>query len=155
MIHDINLIRFIRESNTIEAIHREPTEQEFHVHKMLLTTKQITVQDVEAFVYVVAGAPIRDKLGMDVRVGNHVAPPGSPNIVLDLEKILQSVNQKHTNPYTTHVKYETLHPFMDGNGRSGRALWLKMMVRYGWEGHLGFLHEWYYQSLSGARKRGK
>ena len=155
MIHDINLVRFIEESNMIENIHREITEEEFKAHKMILSSRPVVIDDVKDFVKVVADAPIRDQVGMQVYIGNHVPPPGGPHIVDELEKILQSVNQKHANPYMTHVKYETLHPFLDGNGRSGRALWLKMMVRGGWEGHISFLHMWYYQSLSGARKRDK
>ena len=154
-IHDHELWLFIRESNKIEDIHREPTETEFIAHKTLLGLKKVRVQDVERFVFLVADAEIRSKLGMNVTVGNHIPPVGGPHIVDGLEKILQAVNHKHSNPYTTHVKYETLHPFLDGNGRSGRALWLKMMVRNGYDGSLGFLHMWYYQSLDGARKRDK
>ena len=47
----------------------------------------------------------------------------------------------------THVRYELLHPFLDGNGRSGRALWLWLMG----QAPLGFLHTFYYQTLSAAR----
>lgn len=157
MIHDLSLMRFIEESNYIEGITRDVTEDEFRMHKFMLDEdkRRITVHDVTQFVTVVAGAELRDRIGLNVRVGDHIAPPGGPDIKDQLEKILQSVNQKHTNPYTTHVKYETLHPYTDGNGRSGRALWLRMMVNRGWTGGMTFLHTWYYQSLSGARKRSK
>ena len=48
--------------------------------------------------------------------------------------------------------YEMLHPFMDGNGRSGRALWAWMMLRLGQDPFaLLFLHRFYYQTLENSR----
>jgi hypothetical protein len=114
--------------------------------------KRITPYVLRAFVQIVADAPLRDRVGLDVMVGNHRPPVGGPHVTDALEKVLQGVNDKNANPYTIHAKYETLHPFMDGNGRSGRVLWLWMMARKGYDGSLGFLHLWYYQSLSNFRE---
>ena len=50
------------------------------------------------------------------------------------------------SPFAVHVAYENLHPFMNGNGRSGRALWLWHMGGIE-KVPLGFLRTWYYQSL--------
>ncbi len=56
------------------------------------------------------------------------------------------------SPFEAHVAYEKSHPFMDGNGRSGRAIWAWMMQREGLDPYsLQFLHRWYYQSLNAAR----
>lgn len=70
--------------------------------------------------------------------------------MFDLEQILSRAHRGST-PYDVHQQYETLHPFTDGNGRSGRALWLWQMIRDGQRAQLGFLHTWYYQSLREAR----
>ena len=47
-------------------------------------------------------------------------------------------------------RYETLHPFMDGNGRSGRILWAWQMIEHNIAPglSLGFLHAYYYQTLA-------
>lgn len=144
---------FIRESNRIEGIHRAPTRAEIAAHDTILNLPIIQAKDLVDFVAVIApGKLLRTQTGMDVRVGNHVAPRGGPEILPCLESVLTRANMT-TDSYTIHRDYETLHPFMDGNGRSGRALWLWMMMRTGNTGSLalGFLHVWYYQSLQASR----
>lgn len=84
--------------------------------------------------------------------GNHVPPAGDITIRTRLEDILNDANaafDKQQAAYEIHQRYEHLHPFTDGNGRSGRMLWIWMMR----EAPLGFLHTWYYQSLSNWRKK--
>lgn len=51
-------------------------------------------------------------------------------------------------PFDAHRLYENIHPFVDLNGRTGRAIWLHQMSQkpYDFEPH--FLHIWYYQSLN-------
>lgn len=82
----------------------------------------------------------------DVRVGNYVAPASGPMIERRLENILVEASELGSRSLV-HKKYETLHPFTDGNGRSGRALWLWMFWRQeGWT-PTSFLRWWYYDSL--------
>lgn len=153
---DPRLIAFVRESNRIEGITRAPRAAEIEAHERLLDLPEIQVRDLEAFVSACQpGAVLRRLEGMNVLVGNHRPPPGGPGIVKELEWILDAACVRK-DPYLIHHAYETLHPFMDGNGRSGRALWAwQMTSAVGMSGlRLGFLHAWYYQSLQHGAGRG-
>ncbi|HEY4355933.1 MAG TPA: Fic family protein [Acidobacteriaceae bacterium] len=143
------LLHFIRESNRIEAITREPTDEEVQAHASLLEKQHIEIEDLETFVAAVApGNVLRAKRGLDVRVGGHLPPPGGTQIINMLSDVLSF--QHASTPFAVHCNFERLRPFTDGNGRSGRALWLWMMKRqsrYEYALKLGFLHAWYYQTL--------
>lgn len=176
----MSLINFIRESNKIENILREPTEQEINAHELLLDFSEIKIKDLEIFVEEICGKPLRTKKGMNVRIGNHTPIPGGSEVRDQLAILLKEIYNGLITPYEGHQRYETLHPFMDGNGRSGRVLWLwHMHNEYGVDNlepvyARGFLRTWfkevdkmhdpdfgmtfdelrriYYQSLSAVRK---
>lgn len=134
---------FVRESNRIEGIHRDPTSEEIAAHKIFLSLTNPTIEDMCAFVKVCAPhAELRNKEGMDVRVGNYIPPRGGPDIEIKLNEILK--HWPWMSSFLLHVQYEKLHPFTDCNGRSGRVLWLWRHRDYS----LGFLHAFYYQTLS-------
>jgi hypothetical protein len=146
------LYSFVRESNRIEGILRKPSDAEINVHESFLGLPKVAVRDMERFVETVAGAGLRKRLGMDVRVGRHVPPPGGPNVAVGLREILWLPGIEGRAPWDTHVMYEHLHPFMDGNGRSGRALWAWMRLREDRDPFaLGFLHSAYYEALEADR----
>lgn len=135
---------FVKESNNIEGIIREPTGMEIEAHIDMYYYHKVGIKELEKFVKKIQpDARLRDDWGLDVQVGNHRPPAGNPGMRKDLEKLL---NQPY-DAFNMHIKYETLHPFTDGNGRSGRALWLNQMQDIS----LGFLHMFYYQTLQNSR----
>lgn len=138
---------FVRESNRIEGIHRHPTDAEMVAHERLLSLGELLLVDIERFVESVEpGASLRRHPGMDVQVGQHIAPSGGHEVQYMLSFLLRQVSARELSPWEAHTRYECLHPFMDGNGRSGRAIWLWHMG--GLAGApLGFLHHFYYQTL--------
>jgi hypothetical protein len=148
------LMGFVVESNSIEGIHREPTDAELKASQDFLALGKVTVADLQEFVSACQpGAVLRNRKGLDVSVGNHFPPPGGPQIETALKNILETANSGTHHPFGVHMSYETLHPFIDCNGRSGRILWAWQMKRQRvWPGlQLCFLHAWYYQSLEFSR----
>lgn len=146
------LITFVRDSNRIEGIGRNPTDQEVAETAKFLALDQVTLDDLRrlALVYALGRGILRERKGMDVRVGNHYPPRGGQHVRVELVKLLDTLRDPDKSPFEFHREYENLHPFMDGNGRTGRATWAWQMLHRGHENWLliGFLHAYYYQSLS-------
>lgn len=152
-IFHTELPRFVAESNRIEGI-GQVTNKEILAHEDFLELDKITVSKLEALVSVLQpGAVLRKEKGMDVRVGNHRPPSGCPAMRGWLDDLLMSFyDDNPPKPVWTHKQYESLHPFTDGNGRSGRALWLWQTIQLtGKFPTLPFLHQWYYDSLGANR----
>lgn len=142
-----SILDFLHESNAIEGIHRMPTKAELEATAAFTKLPEIKMVDLVRLVGVYQpDAVLRDRRGLNVRVGDHIAPPGGPLIFDALKTLLASVNTNGLHPWEAHLHYEDLHPFTDGNGRSGRALWLWQMMREG-DLELSFLHAFYYQTL--------
>lgn len=103
-----------------------------------------------------------------VRVGQYRPPP--PDVVSGLMfELLEWWNTaaKKLSPVLSsailHYRFEAIHPFADGNGRTGRALALWELYRRGFDTHHIFSvdeYYWedrprYYAELDGVRKAGE
>lgn len=144
----VKLTALVCESNAIEGIYREPTDAELEATERFVTLPEMKVEDVQKLVSIYQpDAILRDRAGLDVRVGSYIAPRGGPQIRWNLATLLADINRDRRDAYKAHVLYEMLHPFTDGNGRSGRAIWM-------WQTgdvQLSFLRWWYYASLFASR----
>lgn len=152
-----DLKQFIRESNHIEGIHRDPTMAEIDALEKFLKYPALTIASlVDLNSVFQPNAVLRDKAGLDVRIGGYIPPRGGPEIVEDLNILLLRVSAivNPLHPWKAHLEYESLHPFTDGNGRTGRAVWLWQMKQANfWPNGLAFLHQFYYQTLANQETR--
>ena len=152
----LDIEQFVLESWAIEGLVPTPIRllDLAAFHCQFLPQDRIELEDMVRAAQEFAQAPLRDKPGMDVRVGSHMPPRGGPDIAIELCRILEYAHKSPDKAHFIHCGYETIHPFMDGNGRTGRLLWAWCMNRSGIDPawlKRGFLHTWYYQSLQESR----
>ncbi|MFQ5990796.1 MAG: Fic family protein [Nitrospiraceae bacterium] len=153
--YDLDQLReFVRESERIEGIHREPRRAQVRAHEHFLGLGEPDLQDLcNVALSLEPRARLREQPAMNVRIANHRPPSGGPEIPSHAEFLVRQVVLNRGTPYRLHIEYETLHPFMDGNGRTGRLLWAWQMIHHDISPgiDLGFLHAWYYQGLDFGR----
>ena len=135
----IDLDRYITEREIFEAknlarvvsyIDTRAKEQELTLDVMLSLHKILISNIRDA----IAG---RFRTGHEyVRVGSHIAPP-PVEVVGQLEKMLAEYNAAREENIIKriaklHLNFEYIHPFVDGNGRLGRALNNYLLIREGY-----------------------
>jgi hypothetical protein len=112
--------QFVRASNRLAGITREPTVAEISAHRGLLAANRLRVENLEQFVRHVAG-------------GAHLRDPdsdrGGKKLRSDLAIIVEAAKARAASPARLHRLYGMLHPFTDGNGRCGRALLMWQVMR--------------------------
>ena len=146
-----SLTDFVIESNRIEGIERTTTKQVTATAKFL-TLPRLTIDALLELVSVYQpGAQPRFTRGLNVQIGNYFPSVGGPLVKARLQSLLENIIPCR-DAYEMHVEYEHLHPFTDGNGRSGRVVWLWRMGGID-AAPLGFLHHFYYQALKHSNKR--
>lgn len=141
---------FLRESLEIEGIFREFTQEEFKATWDFIQLKEVKIADLVELVKVYQpDAVLRTSPIHKVWIGGKEAPKGGEGLLADLVNLLDDFNSHLSgkDAYEIHCDYEHLHPFTDGNGRSGRALWANKMYQSGYDFQYKFLQMFYYQTL--------
>lgn len=127
---------YIRESNLIEGVDNpKEIDQSLEAWNYLKGAPELDT----ATILTTHGLVMRNLLGyrergnlreVQVWVGNRKCP--HPLAVPDLLRfwLEDMANYKLLNPKNQHVRFEKIHPFVDGNGRSGRMFmwWHEMML---------------------------
>jgi Fic family protein len=160
----IDLDRFISEREIFEAknlaivveyIDKRAKEQELTIEVILSLHKMLIANIRED----IAGRFRKD--GEFVRVGSHIAP--NPKEVLNrLEKMLADYHSaSHENIIKRiaklHLVFEYTHPFVDGNGRIGRAINNYLLIREGFVPiNIKFIdRKMYYEAFSKFDEKGE
>lgn len=149
--------KFLEMSNAIEGIDEPVTQSDVDVVWMFINKDTVYVQDVNDLVYYFQpDARLRDGIGCHaaVKLGDYTPPPAGHHILDRLNELLVKVNLYVENPYQAydlHIEYESLHPYSDGNGRSGRILLYRMLK--GNFGPYDFLTWWYIQSMRNSNRK--
>lgn len=130
---------FLRESNAIEGVYDEESlaqaqvawdyligEKEMSIHVMLKTHKILMLH--QPGLYPNQKGYLREVpvyIGGKEAMNWRVIPTKLANLVMNIEDVVKN-GQKESITFLEgiikrhHIKYEGIHPFVDGNGRTGR-----------------------------------
>lgn len=172
-------VRAVEEGRELPTIHARAKREVVnyfaalrHIEKYA-PKKSISHEDVLRLHKIIAGQVMdQGEAGryrtIRVRVGTYLPPP--PELVSGLmRELLEWWNKDSVklSPVLTsaivHYRFESIHPFADGNGRTGRALALWDFYRRGFDSHHIFSideYYWedrprYYGALDAARREGE
>ena len=150
-----DLFGFIVDSFAIESLNYTIWEQRrvTDAHQSFLALGTLSIKNVIDVARDIAGpeARLRGSAGDDVTIGDHRPPPGGPLVGSLLQDLLDRYNDPGPQDTDTslHCDFERLHPFMDGNGRVGRLLWLWRRLHRGIPySDLPLLQQFYYAVIA-------
>jgi len=148
------LRNFLAESNRIENEFHAVTQGEVDSLREFLESPLTLESTCEFQEFTTHDRSLRILGGMDIIIGGFVPPRGGIDIKTRLVDLLSDIKGCRLTPFVAHCRFETLHPFMDGNGRTGRAIWLwQMNASAKCVYQDSFLQTFYYQALDASDGR--
>ena len=153
------LMEHIKQSNLIEGVNsRKADKHSLEAWLWLEEQPKITHQNICGIhLRIMKGQMNTDDLGIyrrcNVQVGGRVAPHWEYVDAL-MDNVVYGLKTSK-DPIAMHIQYEYVHPFPDGNGRTGRMLLWWHQIKLGQEPTLYKAKErWEYYELFGAPKGG-
>jgi Fic family protein len=135
MVMGIDMIEHITQSNLIENV-KNPQEvtQSLTAWDYLILQPILTIERVlETHRLVMKNFPSKGPgkiRSVVVYVGNRICPPPYNVPYLLNDWVTDMRGYVSLDPKAMHVRFEKIHPFLDGNGRTGRMLmwWHEVML---------------------------
>ena len=124
-----------RSSSAIEGVHEEKAVQLHHLGLLAFTSAPYS----KTSLLVLHGAVMSNQphaqpgqyRTVNAQVGNHIAPPWQqvPALMQELNAYIEAAGTTPSIKQAAwaHIEFETIHPFADGNGRTGRAVINRML----------------------------
>lgn len=145
---------FLRESNAIEAVYDEQSLEDAkaawaYLLKQYKLSREVLLECHKILMH----RHLREAGSyryVQVYVGEHIPP--APELVLPLMEdwfAMQGAASTEEGIKAAHVRFETIHPFVDGNGRIGRMLLNWQRVKSGlpilviWEKDRQEYYKWF------------
>lgn len=128
-----NSKEIINYSNAFKAAKR-------HISKRPITLMML--EEIQSYVEPVRSGIRKTQVHIgNVNTGEIIHMPPAPNEVKEyLDDLIKFINidfeEVDVNPLVntimSHYQFETIHPFLDGNGRTGRILIIMQLIEYGY-----------------------
>jgi len=130
-------IKFLKESNAIEGVFDErslvdATHAWAYLKKQSYLTRKVVCKTHR---YLMTHQSLQpEEIGHYRTIPVSIAgrPGVKPSLIYPLmQEWIALANDKRIDPIEHHVRYEKIHPFVDGNGRTGRMFLNWMLLRQG------------------------
>ena len=136
---------FLRESNKIENVHKKDINfdkamsDSWEAYEYLSSQDEIGHEEVKK-VHELILQRLQPEIAGKYReqqnyIGGHV-PPSPSQVTPEMGRLLQDQPESKEEALEWHLRFEKIHPHLDGNGRVGRVIYLVQCENLGVEPEL-------------------